>query len=140
MENPESTLPSQCDACGQEREPLLKISLGKDFFGRPYDRLSPSADTSPQWYCDTCSMHKNLQRDFRDILGELTPLKEGQESELQETTIRQQAHLRLKEIALILSKSEEDSPFLDLIQVQEAMQDIQPFLLSKSSSPQAPHN
>src|SRR2546426_11875252 len=32
-----------------------------------YDRLSPSADLSPKWYCERCSVEKNLQRDFRDI-------------------------------------------------------------------------
>lgn len=134
MEDTEDALPSHCDACGLLREPLLKLSLGTDFFGRPYDRLSPSADKSPQWYCDTCSMHKNLQRDFRDILSELTPLKQGQPSALQEAAVRQQAHLRLKEIALILKKSEGASPFLEVTQVEEAMQDMQHLLQSTPSS------
>ena len=54
--------------------PLTKFSLGKDFFGRPYDRLSPLSDHNPKWYCDPCSMHKNLQRDFRDIRAEFDKL------------------------------------------------------------------
>ena len=58
-----------CNACGAAGTALMKLSLGKDFFGRAYDRLSPSTDQSPKWYCEGCSMQKNLQRDFRDILG-----------------------------------------------------------------------
>src|SRR5437899_1430519 len=42
----------KCDGCGAADVPLMKISLGRDFFGRVYDRLSPSADLSPKWYCD----------------------------------------------------------------------------------------
>ena len=34
----------KCDGCGATDVPLMKISLGRDFFGRVYDRLSPSAD------------------------------------------------------------------------------------------------
>src|SRR5437867_12566785 len=60
----------KCDGCGATDVPLMKISLGRDFFGRVYDRLSPSADLSPKWYCDRCSAEKNLQRDFRDIKRE----------------------------------------------------------------------
>ena len=56
-----------CNACGAAGTALMKLSLGKDFFGRAYDRLSPSTDQSPKWYCEACSMQKNLQRDFRDI-------------------------------------------------------------------------
>lgn len=69
-----------CHACGATGGPLMKFSLGKDFFGRPYDRLSPSSDKSPKWYCEGCSMQKNLQRDFRDILGEFDKLTAGQGS------------------------------------------------------------
>ena len=60
-----------CNACGATGTALMKLSLGKDFFGRTYDRLSPSTDQSPKWYCESCSMQKNLQRDFRDILGRI---------------------------------------------------------------------
>ncbi|MEW6542139.1 MAG: hypothetical protein AB1411_00855 [Nitrospirota bacterium] len=93
----------RCDACGTDRSPLMKLSLGKDFFGRAYDRLSPSSDVSPKWYCDTCSMHKNLQRDFRDIRTELDKLHAGQASELAKAEQLQRAQLRLREIASILA-------------------------------------
>jgi len=29
-----------CNACSAAGTPLMKLSLGKDFFGRTYDRLS----------------------------------------------------------------------------------------------------
>ena len=69
-----------CNACGATGTALMKLSLGKDFFGRTYDRLSPSTDQSPKWYCEGCSMQKNLQRDFRDILAEFDKLTAGQGS------------------------------------------------------------
>lgn len=93
----------RCDACGADRGRLMKLSLGKDFFGRTYDRLSPSSDQSPKWYCETCSMHKNLQRDFRDIRVEFDKLSSGQASELAGPDQLQRAHLRLQEIAAILA-------------------------------------
>ena len=40
-----------CNACSAAGAPLMKFSLGKDFFGRSYDRLSPASDQSPKWYC-----------------------------------------------------------------------------------------
>jgi hypothetical protein len=86
-----------------DRGRLMKFSLGKDFFGRTYDRLSPSTDQSPKWYCETCSMHKNLQRDFRDIRVEFDKLNAGQASELAGTDQLQRADLRLREIAAILA-------------------------------------
>lgn len=102
-----------CDACGTERGPLLKLSLGKDFFGRPYDRLSPSADQSPKWYCETCSMHKNLQRDFRDIRAEFDKLGAGHASALAGADQLQRAQLRLREIAAILNGHASGSRLLD---------------------------
>ncbi len=90
-----------CDGCGAQTGPLMKLSLGKDFFGRAYDRLSPSTDQSPKWYCEPCSMMKNLQRDFRDIRGELTKLKKGEASALQKAEELQRAQLRVREIATI---------------------------------------
>ncbi len=65
-----------CNACHVTGTPLMKQSLGKDFFGRTYDRLSPASDQSPKWYCDPCSMMKHLQRDFRDIHAEFDKLDE----------------------------------------------------------------
>ena len=36
-----------CNACGATGVALMKLSLGKDFFGRTYDRLSPSTRSKP---------------------------------------------------------------------------------------------
>jgi hypothetical protein len=92
-----------CNGCGATGTALMKVSLGKDFFGRVYDRLSPSTDQSPKWYCEGCSMQKNLQRDFRDILGEFDKLTAGQGSILSSQEEFQRASLRLREIATILT-------------------------------------
>lgn len=101
-DSPASFTTGRCDACGTEGGPLMKLSLGKDFFGRTYDRLSPSSDQSPKWFCESCSMQKNLQRDVRDIRAELDKLGAGQSSELTSTGQWQRAHLRLREVALLL--------------------------------------
>lgn len=92
-----------CHACGASDVALMKLSLGKDFFGRPYDRLSPSSDQSPQWYCEICSMHKNLQRDLRDIRVEFDKLAAGQASALATADEFRRASLRLREISAIVS-------------------------------------
>jgi hypothetical protein len=81
----------------------MKVSLGHDFFGRTYDRLSPNADLSPKWYCDPCSIEKNLQRDFRDIKGEFARLGKGDASALTQADQLQRATLRLKEIAVLIA-------------------------------------
>src|SRR5437867_11241246 len=70
--------PGRCDACGLERGPLLKLSLGKDCFGRAYDRLSTASDQSPMSYCETCSMQKDLTRGVRYIFAALGELILGQ--------------------------------------------------------------
>lgn len=101
-----------CHACGATNGPLMKFSLGKDFFGRPYDRLSPSSDQSPRWYCASCSMHKNLQRDFRDIRAEYDKLSAGQGSELAKGEEFRRASVRLREIMTILDAAQEQSPLL----------------------------
>src|SRR5438093_12764589 len=93
----------KCDGCGATDVPLMKISLGHDFFGRVYDRLSPSSDLSPKWYCDRCSVAKNLQRDFRDIKGEFEKLTKGVASSLGQAAQYDRPKLRLKEIASMLS-------------------------------------
>lgn len=103
-----------CDGCGAQQGPLMKLSLGKDFFGRAYDRLSPSTDQSPKWYCEGCSMLKNLQRDFRDIRAEFEKLRTGQKSALAESTELQRAQVRLKEIATIAGTTSSASPLLPL--------------------------
>ena len=101
-----------CNACGVAGTALMKLSLGKDFFGRAYDRLSPSTDQSPKWYCEQCSMQKNLQRDFRDIRAELDKLTAGQISELSNADTFQRAAIRLREIAAILGGTTGPSLFL----------------------------
>ncbi len=114
-----------CNACGATGTALMELSLGKDFFGRAYDRLSPSSDQSPKWYCESCSMQKNLQRDFRDIRAELDKLTAGQASELSKTDTFQRAALRLREIAAIIGSTSSQSPFLaapDVAQLIERFQ------------------
>ena len=114
-----------CNACGATGTALMKLSLGKDFFGRTYDRLSPSTDQSPQWYCEGCSMQKNLQRDFRDILREFDKLIASQGSTLATQEEFQRASLRLREIATILKGVAGHSQFLtsaDVTQLIDRMQ------------------
>jgi hypothetical protein len=101
-----------CNACGVTGTALMKLSLGKDFFGRTYDRLSPSTDQSPKWYCEGCSMQKNLQRDFRDITAEIDKLGAGQISQLSTSDEFQRAMLRLREIAALLDAAQKRSPLL----------------------------
>ena len=108
-----------CNACGAAGVALMKLSLGKDFFGRTYDRLSPSTDQRPQWYCEGCSMQKNLQRDFRDIMGEFDKLTAGQGSTLAIQEEFQRASLRLREIATILNGVSGHSPFLNTADVTQ---------------------
>ncbi len=101
-----------CNACAATDTRLMKLSLGRDFFARTYDRLSPTTDHSPRWYCEECSMQKNLQRDFRDILGEVDQLTSGHTSTLASQEEFQRAALRLKEIATILTGTTSPSLFL----------------------------
>ena len=101
-----------CNACGVTGTALMKLSLGKDFFGRTYDRLSPSTDQSPKWYCEGCSMQKNLQRDFRDITAELDKLGAGQSSQLSNPDEFQRAALRLREVVALLDAAQNHSPLL----------------------------
>ena len=114
-----------CNACGTAGIALMKLSLGKDFFGRAYDRLSPSSDQSPKWYCETCSMQKNLQRDFRDIRAELDKLTAGQTSELSKTDTFQRAALRLREISAIIGTTSSESPFLAAPEVAQLIERFQ---------------
>ncbi len=101
-----------CNACGATGTALMKLSLGKDFFGRTYDRLSPSTDQSPKWYCESCSMQKNLQRDFRDITAEIDKLTAGQTSQLSKPDEFQRAALRVREIVALLDAAQNRSPLL----------------------------
>lgn len=117
--------PGSCNACGVTGTALMKLSLGKDFFGRTYDRLSPSTDQSPKWYCDICSMQKNIQRDFRDILGEFDKLAAGHSSTLSTQEEFQRASLRLREIAAILTGTAGQSPFLTAADVTQLINRMQ---------------
>ena len=114
-----------CDGCGAQTGPLMKFSLGKDFFGRAYDRLSPSTDQSPKWYCEPCSMMKNLQRDLRDIRREFDKLKQGHASSLESAEERQRAQLRVREIATIAGAAAKPSPLLPLTDVTQLLKDLQ---------------
>ena len=111
-----------CHACGSSGTPLLKLSLSKDFFGRPYDRLSPQSDQHPQWYCTPCSMHKDLQRHFHDISAELDKLRTDQGSELSKGDEFRRATVRLQEILTILSAPHQQSPFLNRPEVRLLME------------------
>jgi hypothetical protein len=111
-----------CQACGASSTPLFRLSLGKDFFGRPYDRLSPQSSQNPQWYCTSCSMQKNLHRDFRDIHTELNALLAGQSSELSKGDEFRRATLRLQEIQIILSAPNQQYPFLTDSEVRLLME------------------
>ena len=114
-----------CNACGATGAALMKLSLGKDFFGRSYDRLSPSTDQSPKWYCEGCSMQKNLQRDFRDILGEFDKLTVGQGSTLSTQGEFQRALFRLREIAALLDGTQGSSSLLTESDVKQLMDRFQ---------------
>ena len=66
-------------------------------------------------------MQKNLQRDFRDILGEFDKLTAGQGSTLSTQEEFQRASLRLREIATILTGTAGHSPFLTAADVTQLM-------------------
>lgn len=125
MELDQSPAHVTCDGCRTQQAPLQKLSLGKDFFGRAYDRLSPSTDASPKWYCATCSIHKNLQRDFRDIQAELVKWTTGEPSQMQDPGHLQRARLRLREISLLLEQAGGCSPFLDRATVMSVMSELE---------------
>ena len=111
-----------CNACGTTGTALMKLSLGKDFFGRTYDRLSPSTDQSPKWYCEGCSMQKNLQRDFRDITAEIDKLGSGQPSQLSTSDEFQRALLRLREIVALLDAAGNRSSLLASSEVERVLE------------------
>ena len=111
-----------CNACSATGTPLMKFSLGKDFYGRTYDRLSPASDQSPKWYCEPCSMMKNLQRDFRDIRAEFDKLAKGQMSALSEPEAKQRAQLRLREIAAIAATQTAGSSLLSQTDVTQLIE------------------
>ncbi|MDF2460296.1 MAG: hypothetical protein K0S79_2712 [Nitrospira sp.] len=123
----------RCDGCRTDQGPFMKLSMGKDFFGRSYDRLSPSRDQSPKWYCDLCSMYKNLQRDCRDIRGEWDKVVDGLPSELTHSDGMHRARLRLQEVAAILSTQRVASSMIDPHEVNALIRMIQGQLLLSSA-------
>jgi hypothetical protein len=58
-------------------------------------------------------MHKQLQRDFRDILAEFNKLRSGFSSELSKADEFRRASLRLHEIMAILNAPQQPSQFLN---------------------------
>ncbi len=87
--SPQSSPPlsGPCDGCGKTGVDLFKVSLGKDFFSRTYDRLSHSGDLHPKWFCAACSLEKGYQRDVRAIHEELDKLLASLDSLLQEEEV-----------------------------------------------------
>jgi hypothetical protein len=119
-----------CNACGATGTALMKLSLGKDFFGRTYDRLSPSTDQSPKWYCEGCSMQKNLQRDFRDITAETDKLAAGQTSQLSKPDEFQRAALRVREIVALLDAAQSRSSLLASGEVNRLLERLNTITIS----------
>ncbi len=87
-----------CDSCGRSNVVLYKLSLGHDFFDRPYDRLTAPGDLFPRWYCEECSREKDFQRDVRAIREEFVKLRCGQGSLLDPPSVFSRARLRIAEI------------------------------------------
>ena len=87
-----------CDGCGQGGFALHKISLGRDFFGAPYDRLTPASDKSPAWYCPGCSVAKGMQVDCRAISAALIAGRGGEKTPLDDAAERHRAEARLEEV------------------------------------------
>jgi len=67
-------------------------------------------------------MHKNLQRDVRDIRAEFDKVVEGQPSELTGMDQVQRARLRLQEIAALLSTQTVRSVLIDPQDVNSLIQ------------------
>ena len=78
-------------------------------------------------------MHKNLQRDCRDIRDEFDKVVNGQPSELEHSGQMQHARLRLQQIAAILSTQGVASSLIDPHEVNALIQKIQGQSLSPST-------
>lgn len=79
-------------------------------------------------------MHKDLQRDCRDIRGELDKVVSGQPSELLHADQVQRARLRLKEVAAFLSRQRVASSLIDAREVNALIQKIQGQPVSTSAA------
>jgi hypothetical protein len=69
-------------------------------------------------------MHKNLQRDSRDIRAEFDKLRAGHGSELSKGDEFRRASLRLQEIMAILRGIQQQSPFLSVHDVTLLMEQL----------------
>ncbi|MBI5137422.1 MAG: hypothetical protein HZA24_08840 [Nitrospirae bacterium] len=94
-----------CDGCGTQGVPLAKVSLGRDFFGGVYDRLTPALDTAPAWYCPACSQVKRMQVDFRLIRNAWRDQRGGAPSPLDDPAACRHALDRLCDIAARLDRT-----------------------------------
>ncbi|MDH4083061.1 MAG: hypothetical protein OEV99_06000 [Nitrospira sp.] len=72
-------------------------------------------------------MHKNLHRDFRDILAEFDKLQASQSSELSHGDEFRRASLRLQEILTILTAPQQQSPFLETPVVTRLLEQLDTF-------------
>jgi len=108
-------MPSACDACGTTGTPLAKVSLGRDFFGQVYDRLTPTSDRSPAWYCPLCSEEKRMQLDCR-VIREAARAGEG--SPLAAPAALERARTRLGEIAVRLKDGGFHGKLLPMAEVE----------------------
>jgi len=95
-----------CDGCGSTGLALTKISLGRDFFGDSYDRLTPMTDKAPAWYCPPCSKQKAMQVDYRVIAAAWVAFCAGEPSPLADADIHQRSRARLDEIHRYLTSGE----------------------------------
>ena len=77
-------------------------------------------------------MHKNLQRDFRDIRTEFDKLSKGQASEIAGTDQWQRAQMRLQEIAAALDSHAAGSRLIDLTDVNALISRMQAQVGSQS--------
>ena len=103
-----------CHACGATGGPLMKFSLGKDFFGpsiRP--SLSFPPIKVPNVGCEACSMHKNLQTGFPRYSRRVHKLSAGRGSELAKGDELRRASVRLpRKSMIILDAAQGQSPLL----------------------------
>ncbi|MCL4460205.1 MAG: hypothetical protein M1297_00625 [Nitrospirae bacterium] len=124
-----------CNACGESDVDLYKISLGKDFFDRPYDRLSAAEDTKPQWYCGDCSREKDFQRDIRSIRTEFERLREGRPSLLSRAETARKAVERVALIEQYVKRGRKVHTLLPPREVGTLLVDLTRYFLQDTTDP-----